>query len=362
MSEAATSCQLPDATSLKASTLACHRWRRQRRQPVPEMPRAFEEAAALRCYAAGSISRRHNHTLELVLQLPPAQRAEALAELRAATIDAEMKAEGKCHRCMMQLDFCICAAIENIRHDMLHGLACLTLRFVVWIHHKERRRASNTGKIIQLLFPDSTDILIQGVAKDEARLQELLQGEAFVIFPSEDAQTVLEAVNLPPSHVSAQTRPPVAILIDGTWNQAQRMHKHFQALRHVKLSPDGKSSFHWRRQSQEGRISTVEAAALLLENLGEASSGRPAALYEGLKVLMDALGRQCHHDTLFAHELPEPTGKKKHALGAKKIQKELPGQRGSEAARKDLVRWETLRYCSVFRSGEGVFSEALLHR
>ena len=35
-------------------------------------------------------------------------------------------------------------------------------------------------------------------------------------------------------------------------------------------------------------------------------------------------------DTLFQHHLPEPTGKKKYALGAKQIQKILPGQRGSQ--------------------------------
>ena len=40
---------------------------------------------------------------------------------------------------------------------------------------------------------------------------------------------------------------------------------------------------------------------------------------------------QSGKDTLFNHELPEPTGKKKFALGAKKIQKILPGQRGSSS-------------------------------
>ena len=33
-------------------------------------------------------------------------------------------------------------------------------------------------------------------------------------------------------------------------------------------------------------------------------------------------------DTLFQHHLPEPTGKKKYALGAKQMQKILPGHRG----------------------------------
>ena len=318
------------------SVVAPHRWRRQRKQRVPELSQLFEESAGLRCFALKAIGRRRNSTLECILQLPPEQRAEALAELRSAKLDSEMKAEGKCPRCMMQLHFCICAAVQRIRGKLLTDVGHSKLHFVVWIHHKERRRASNTGKIIQLLLPESTDILIQGVSRDEARLQELLQGEAFVVYPSEDAEVVSEAVTRPASTQSLKPTAPVAILIDGTWNQAQRMHRHFETLKHVKLMPAGKSSFHWRRQSQEGRISTVEAAALLLENLGDPPDGIPAALHESLKVLMDALGRQCHHDTLFTQELPEPTGKKKHALGAKKIQKELPGQRGSEAVQKGM--------------------------
>ena len=336
------------------------RWRRQRKQPVPTMPSMFEEAAALRCYVLKSIERHRNETLEVVLQLPPEQRAQAMAELRATSLEVEMQAEGKCPKCMMQVEFCICAAVQNARQTMLNEQKCAhlhCLHFVIWIHHKERRRASNTGKILQLLLPESSDILIQGVSKDEARLEELLrERHAFVVYPSEDAKPVRDVcVSFPqaaqaasmastasPTSPSMQAETPVspvAILIDGTWNQAQRMHKRFQSLKHVKLIPNGKSNFHWRRQSQEGRISTIEAAALLLENFGEPSDGLPAALQKALNILMDALGRQCHHDTLFAHELPEPTGKKKHALGAKKIQKELPGQRGSQAEQKVGCSW-----------------------
>ena len=64
----------------------------------------------------------------------------------------------------------------------------------------------------------------------------------------------------------------------------------FDFIRH-----SGQSKFHWRRQSQEGRISTVEAAALVLEELGQSGDGD--ALRNALAILMDALGRQCHHDS-----------------------------------------------------------------
>lgn len=63
----------------------------------------------------------------------------------------------------------------------------------------------------------------------------------------------------------------------------------------------------------------MEAAALALTSVGQDATG----LLQALELLMDALQKQCHHDTLFQHTLPEPTGKKKFAMGAKKLQ--MPG-------------------------------------
>lgn len=315
------------------SVQPCQRWRRQRHQPIPQLPAVLEDSSALLGYARASAKRHENVNLASLLELPPEQRMQALAELRAQSVASEMRAEGKCERCMMQDKYCICCAIAKILQPLprdSRGRAC-AVRFVVWMHHKERRRASNTGKLLQLVLPECAEVLTHGVAADEARLQELARqsaGRTFVLFPSEDAVTAAEAFG-----TSAPTKPaaegestPVAVLIDGTWNQAQRMHKHFQDLPHVMVTPTAASQFHWRRQSQEDRISTVEAAALLLEEIGDAQDASEA-LRRGLAELMDALGRQCHHDTLTAQMLPEPTGKKKLALGAKKMQKLAPGAR-----------------------------------
>ncbi|CAJ1378813.1 unnamed protein product [Effrenium voratum] len=308
------------------------RWRKQRRQPEVQPPECLEEATGLVRYLAQSAAQRRNATLQQLLELPPQQRHAAMAELRARKVEEEMRAEGKCEKCMMQLKYCVCPSLETLRSDSVGAGTSAPLRFVVWMHHKERRRASNTGKLLKLLLPDVTDILIHGVAEDDRRLEEIIQnsgGHAFVVYPSDDAVPVSAALAKTGSDVA-----PVAVLIDGTWNQAQRMHKHFEHLLHVVVQPAGQSQFHWRRQSQEGRISTVEAAALLLEELpdtGLKPPEAPRALRQALAVLMEALGRQCHHDTLFQHDLPEPTGKKKFALGAKKIQKQLPGQRGIQS-------------------------------
>ena len=79
------------------------------------------------------------------------------------------------------------------------------------------------------------------------------------------------------------------------------------------LYSPGQSKFHWRRQSQEGRISTVEAAALVLEELGRGDAGD--ALRKALAILMDALGRQCHHESWPFQGMKKMKKLKQGALG-----------------------------------------------
>merc|ERR1712241_1337605 len=100
------------------------------------------------------------------------------------------------------------------------------------------------------------------------------------------------------------------------------MHRALEGLQHIALRPQGNSAFHWRRQSEEGRISTVEAAALLLEEMGESPEGAASALRRSLAELNSALERQCHYDTF--RDAPEPTAKKQASL-KHKLPKRAPG-------------------------------------
>merc|ERR1712050_154125 len=80
-------------------------------------------------------------------------------------------------------------------------------------------------------------------------------------------------------------KPLLVVLVDGTWRQALRMHRALDGLPHIQLTLLGTSKFHWRRQSEEGRISTVEAAASLLEELGGICDGAAVALRKSLSEL-----------------------------------------------------------------------------
>ena len=93
-------------------------------------------------------------------------------------------------------------------------------------------------------MPDRTDILVHGVTEDDQLLKELIQdsrNRCFVVYPSEDAVPLTALFPVAPGATGSGpvAEVPVAVLIDGTWNQAQRMHKHFEAMQHVVLFPAG---------------------------------------------------------------------------------------------------------------------------
>jgi hypothetical protein len=116
-------------------------------------------------------------------------------------------------------------------------------------------------------MPDKTDILVHGVAEDDQLLKELIQdsrNHCFVVYPSEDAVplTALFPATGPTGATgesSAQVAEivPVAVLIDGTWNQAQRMHKHFEAMQHVVVFPTGPVEFRIPRWLETNRTTAL---------------------------------------------------------------------------------------------------------
>lgn len=288
---------------------------------------AMEDASTVSRYVA-----RFGDGKESLLQLPPHQRSQALAALNSEYRARRLEHQGKCDRCMLQHKYCICSVLQGLRSEACLAAGGVRVRFVVWMHVFERRRASNTGKLLEHLLPES-EVLVHDVQDDERRLQDLVAhagGRAFVLYPSAEAVTVSDVLDAAPEYIDEPASVPyLVVLIDGTWRQAKRMHKTMVDLRlpHVALSANIRSEFHWRRQTQEGRISTIEAAALLLDEIHQVSPAVPAMLRRALAVLNDALERQCHYDGQPAASAPSTKKRAPHQLP-----KLGPGQRGFAAA------------------------------
>lgn len=307
--------------------------RRRQAQPSRQLPVVFENSAAIARYAAF-------HTCDdqaKPLLMPPEQRSQSIAALNAERMASSLIEHGKCESCMLQVKYCVCQRLARLREEMSESGIGERVQFVIWMHLRERRRASNTGKLLEQLLPGSL-VLIQDVPADMERFHNIVgasQGRLCVLFPSSDALSASDFLNQTSAaeldttnagKTSLGSKPLVAVVLDGTWRQAIRMHKQMEELPCITLTPRGRSEFHWRRQSQEGRISTVEAGALLLEDLQEPTAS--AVLHKALAELMDALERQCHYDT-FANgpPPPEPSANKK-AAAKRRLPKRAPGERG----------------------------------
>ena len=104
-----------------------------------------------------------------------------------------------------------------------------------------------------------------------------------VLFPSDFAMSFPDwmatvnadrAASMSPDACNSTVYPPLltVVVVDAVWRHARRMAQRLRDLlptvRHVQLTPE-QMSVYARKQSEPGRICTVEAAALFLLLCGE---------------------------------------------------------------------------------------------
>jgi len=184
----------------------------------------------------------------------------------------------RCPRCWFPLDnggtsYCICAQLRPITFGT-------RVRFLVYMHPRDWYNAGDDAKILLSAAPGLTELYIYGRAGDDERLSSALgAAEASVLlFPDDGAMTVEDFRR---GRGLIATPEPVAepelsiVVIDGTWNNVKQMQKHFSrnvspATPHVRLQPTTLSVYA-RTQTRKDGISSVEAVALLLRELGEDS-------------------------------------------------------------------------------------------
>jgi len=158
----------------------------------------------------------------------------------------------KCTRCRIYRRFCLCGDIVPL---------ILDTRVTLYMHWRERLRATNTGWLACLALPNS-EIRLRG-----AREQKLHPAEAapfknaLLLFPSSDA------VELTPEWLARQPRPVTLVVPDGSWNQAKKVpyrERGLAGIPNVKLPVGAPSCYRLRRSPQVGNLSTLEAIARAL--------------------------------------------------------------------------------------------------
>jgi len=121
--------------------------------------------------------------------------------------------------------------------------------------------------------------------------------EPLLLFPGEGAVPLDAAAGWPQPRASSkqssatrrsrERRRKLLVLIDGTWSQARTMARQLAGVTRVHVSEGaGESLVLHRKQPRLGHVSTLEATALALRELGEVHAEAP--LLTALRLACDA--------------------------------------------------------------------------
>jgi DTW domain-containing protein YfiP len=185
-----------------------------------------------------------------------------------------------CQRCWLRPAHCIC-------HQLQPAETLPFEKIFVLMHHNEVGLALDTAKIIFATFPETSRLVVGGIPSQyQASMNEMEEAIAdetcVVLFPKDGAPLVSELFMSHKNDTTTTTTQPAdvsnypnLIVIDGTWEQARRLHAKYIPVttQHVQLNlVDNKLDEEGRQLRPHPipirEIATVHALQLLAEDLG----------------------------------------------------------------------------------------------
>jgi hypothetical protein len=166
-----------------------------------------------------------------------------------------------CNECGLPIINCICQKSAKV-----------STKAKFWILSSEREfyRPSNTARLLKLINPNSTEILLWERTKSPEQLIETIRQETytvFVVFPAENEELEKRKVQFEQTEIT-----PAFIILDGTWKEARRIFRKSDFLNDlpiVSIKPNYQTNFDLRRGAAEGNLCTIEAVIEILKMNGE---------------------------------------------------------------------------------------------
>lgn len=150
----------------------------------------------------------------------------------------------------------------------LESLPKMAFEVVLVYHPKEIIKSTNTGHVIQRSLPNHTKELIWHRQTLSQQVSELSPDyETVLLYPSEEAIPIEAYCN----HQGDPPKPIRLVVLDGTWQQAQKMMLQSPALKalpKVKLVHMPKSQYELRKNQKPMGLCTLESAAEALSEMG----------------------------------------------------------------------------------------------
>lgn len=171
----------------------------------------------------------------------------------------------RCQRCLLPQKNCLC--------DTLAPQAARS-RFCLVMFDSEPMKPSNTGRLIADILPDTLAFGWSRTEPDPALLEAVRNPhyQPVVVFPASYADAGRPVLNSPP----VNGKPPLFIMLDGTWTEARKMFRKSPWLDNLpvmSLNLTRPSNYQLRVAHAEGQHCTAEVAAELLLQAGDVAAG-----------------------------------------------------------------------------------------
>ncbi|WP_145601005.1 tRNA-uridine aminocarboxypropyltransferase [Yersinia frederiksenii] len=167
----------------------------------------------------------------------------------------------RCQGCLLTERFCLC---DTIKPQPASSRFCLVM------FDTEPLKPSNTGRLIADILPDTQAFLWARTEVDPELLAAIQdpRRQPYVVFPEKYAEPERLVLNQLP----ISDKPPLFILLDGTWTEAKKMFRkspYLASLPLLSLNVSNASDYLLREAPRPEQHCTVEVAAALLQQAGD---------------------------------------------------------------------------------------------
>lgn len=180
----------------------------------------------------------------------------------------------RCQRCLLPKKNCLCASLQPQQARS---------RFCLIMFDSEPMKPSNTGRLIADILPETQAFGWSRTEPDPALLAAVKnpQLQPLVVFPQSYAEPGRQVINTPPT----SGKPPLFIMLDGTWSEARKMFRKSPWLDNLplmSLTLTTPSNYQLRQIHAEGQHCTAEVATELLIQAGDSAAGQALRQYFNL--------------------------------------------------------------------------------
>lgn len=172
----------------------------------------------------------------------------------------------RCQRCLLPLKQCLC---DTLRPAPARSRFCLVM------FDTEPMKPSNTGRLIADVLPDTEAYQWSRTEPPQALLDLVASPhyQPMVVFPASYAGPHRTVLSQPP----VEGKPPLFIMLDGTWTEARKMFRkspYLDALPVISVDLSKTSAYRLREAHAEGQYCTAEVAMALLELAGDTQAAQ----------------------------------------------------------------------------------------